>query len=79
MGTDFKPVIILFENTIANVMGIFSFIKYKPPLPGKKTSTGSATPISSSAKSRQASSRVASEYSSPGLNTGKKTSLGLDS
>lgn len=42
--------------------------QYKPPLPGKKSSTGSATPISSATKARQASLKATAEldYSSPG-------------
>ncbi|XP_073252332.1 uncharacterized protein [Porites lutea] len=44
--------------------------QYKPPLPGKKSSTAAATPISSSAKSRLTSSKTTSEYSTPGLSTG---------
>lgn len=45
--------------------------QYKPPLPGKKTTTGSATPLSlSSAKSRQASSKARPEQTSPSARAG---------
>lgn len=47
--------------------------QYKPPLPGKKSTTGSATPISSAAKSRLGYSKGTSEYSSPGLSTGSSS------
>ncbi|XP_020621081.1 zinc finger C2HC domain-containing protein 1A-like [Orbicella faveolata] len=42
--------------------------QYKPPLPGKKSSTGSATPTSSATRARQASLKATAEldYSSPG-------------
>ncbi|XP_078382619.1 uncharacterized protein LOC144665276 isoform X3 [Oculina patagonica] len=42
--------------------------QYKPPLPGKKSSTGSATPVSSAGKTRQAplKSTTELEYPSPG-------------
>ena len=48
--------------------------QYKPPLPGKKSSTGTGTPISSAAKARQASLKATAEldYSSTGQNTGRK-------
>lgn len=55
--------------------------QYKPPLPGKKSSTGTVTPISSAAKARQASLKATAErdYSSPGQNTGRRlmTSMSL--
>ncbi|PFX21731.1 Zinc finger C2HC domain-containing protein 1A [Stylophora pistillata] len=47
--------------------------QYKPPLPGKKTSTGSATPTSSAGKTRQvASAKTKSDldFSSPGQSSG---------
>lgn len=58
-----------------NIWLLLSFFQYKPPLPGKKASTGSATSTSSAGKSRQGSSKATSEYSSPGLTAGKKRGL----
>lgn len=54
--------------------------QYKPPLPGKKSSTGSATPISSATRARQASLKATAEldYSSPGQGTGSRKRLMID-
>ena len=56
-----------------------SFQQYKPPLPGKKSSTGSATPILSATKARQASLKATAEldHSSPGQGTGRRLLIDL--